>query len=292
MFSFIRKVFFLGSIFLPIAVFAYISPGQPQGFVSDFSGVLNAQDKLALEEKLSSFSKTYGNQISVVIVGDLGGDYIENYAEKLFKEWGIGMKGLDNGALVLVAINDRQMRIEVGYGLEGSLTDSQSNWIINNIMKPTFQANDFYAGLNGAVDKIISATQGEKILSDQDPIDASNFPVEDLFFFAIFIIMILASVLGRSKSWWAGGVLGGIIGVVIGLVKGFLYFGLFSILALIPLGLLFDFLVSRSHARHKALGTIPWWISRGGGRHGGGGFGGFGGFGGGGSGGGGSSGRW
>lgn len=291
MFLFLRRVFLLGSVFLPIAVFAYVNPGQPAGFVNDFSGVLNAQDKLALEEKLSNFSRTYGNEIAVAIVNDLGGDYIENYAVNLFKDWGIGMKGLDNGALILVAINDRQMRIEVGYGLEGSLTDAQSNWIINNVMKPAFQANDFYAGIDGAVDKIISATQGEKIPLEKSSNNGSGFPLEDLFFFAIFIIMILASVLGQSKSWWAGGVLGGIIGVIIGLIKGFLFFGLFSMAVLVPVGLLFDFLVSRSHARHKALGTVPWWI-RGGGGHGGGGFGGFGGFGGGRSGGGGSSGRW
>ncbi|MHB9019432.1 MAG: TPM domain-containing protein [Minisyncoccota bacterium] len=291
MFLFFRKVFLLGLVFLPISVLAYTNPGQPVGFVNDFAGVLNAQEKLVLEEKLSNFSKTYGNEIAVAIVSDLGGDYIENYAVDLFKDWGIGMKGLDNGALILVAINDRQMRIEVGYGLEGSLTDAQSNWIINNVMKPAFQANNYYAGIDGAVDKIISVTQGEKIPSDQSSANSFNFPVEDIFFFVIFIIMFLASILGRSRSWWAGGVLGGIAGVIIGFIKGFLYFGLFSILVLIPLGLLFDFMVSRSYAKHKLLGTVPWWIGRGGGR-GGGGFGGFGGFGGGRSGGGGSSGRW
>lgn len=274
---------------MPIAVFAYISPGQPAGFVNDFTRTLNAQEKLALEEKLSNFSKTYGNEIAVAIVKDLGGDYIENYAVKLFKDWGVGMKGLDNGALILVAINDRQMRIEVGYGLEGSLTDAQSSWIVNNVMKPAFQAGDYYAGIDGAVDKVISVTQGEKIPSEKvSGGGLAGLSAEDIFFAIIFAIMILASILGQSKSWWAGGVLGGIIGIIIGFVKGFLFFGLISILALIPLGLLFDFLVSRSHARHKALGTVPWWIRRGGG-HGGGGFGGFGG---GRSGGGGSSGRW
>ncbi|MDO8443277.1 MAG: TPM domain-containing protein [bacterium] len=289
MFSFFRKILLLGLVFLPIAVFAYVSPGQPAGFVNDFAGVFNVGQRSALEEKLSNFSKTYGNEIAVAIVNDLGGDYIENYAVKLFQEWGIGMKGLDNGALILVAVNDREMRIEAGYGLEGSLTDAQSNYIVNNIMKPAFQAGNYYAGIDGAADKIISATQGEKIPSEKSSVNGSGLPLEDLFFFAIFIIMIVASVLGQSKSWWAGGVLGGIIGVIIGFVKGFLFFGLFSILALIPLGLFFDFLVSRSHAKHKLLGTVPWWIGRGRGPGGGGGFGGFGG---GRSGGGGFSGRW
>lgn len=289
MFASLRKFLFLGLVLLPVAVLAYTSPGKPAGFVNDFAGVLSAQDKMALEEKLSNFSKTYSNEISVAVVNDLGGDYIENYAVKLFEEWGIGKKGADNGVLVLVAINDRQMRIEVGYGLEGYLTDAQSNWIINNVMKPEFQAGNFYAGINGAVDKIILATQGEVIPSQKSSGNGSGFPVEDLFYFGIFIVMILASVLGQSKSWWAGGVLGGIIGVIIGFIKGFMFFGIVSIVALIPLGLLFDFLVSRSHAKHKALGTVPWWMRGGRGPGGGGGFGGFGG---GRSGGGGSSGRW
>ena len=289
MFPFFRKIILLGLVFLPIAVFAYVSPGQPMGFVNDFVGVLNAQQRSALEEKISSFSKTYGNEISVAIVSDLGGDYIENYAVKLFQEWGIGKKGLDNGALILVAVNDREMRIEVGYGLEGSLTDAQTNYIVNNIMKPAFQAGNYYAGIDGAADKIISATQGEIIPSEQSSSGGLGFPAEDLFFFVIFILMILASILGQSKSWWAGGALGGVIGVIIGFIKGFLFFGLFSILALVPLGLLFDFMVSKSYAKHKALGTIPWWIGRGRGPGGGGGFGGFGG---GRSGGGGSSGHW
>jgi len=270
---------------LPVAALAYVSPGKPTGFVNDYVGVLSVQDKLVLEEKLSNFSKTYGNEISVVVIKDLGGDYIENYSVKLFEEWGIGKQGKDNGALVLVAMDDRQMRIEVGYGLEEFLTDAQSNWIINNVMKPAFQAGDYYGGISGAVDKIISVTQGEVLPSDSQSGPNMSF---DWFYIVVVGFMILASMLGQSKSWWAGGVLGGVVGMIIGFVKGFLYFGVFSIITLIPLGLLFDFLVSRSHAKHKALGTVPWWMHRGGG-HGGGGFGGFGG---GRSGGGGASGRW
>lgn len=292
MFVFLRRFLFLGLVFLPVFVFAYVSPGQPSGFVNDFVGVFSVEEKNILEEKLSNFSKTYGNEIAVVTINNLGGDYIENYAVKLFEEWGIGKKGQDNGVLVLVAMDERQMRIEVGYGLEGFLTDIQSNWIINNIMKPAFQQGNFYAGIDSAIDKIISATQGEVIPVDQqENTSVGGMAIEDLFYLAVFGFVILASILGQSKSWWAGGVIGGIIGVIIGFVKGFLYSGIIYILLLVPFGLFFDFWVSKSHARHKALGTVPWWMRRGGG-HKGGGFGGFGGFGGGRSGGGGGSGGW
>jgi len=182
MFVFLRRFLFLGLVFLPVFVFAYVSPGQPSGFVNDFVGVFSVEEKNILEEKLSNFSKTYGNEIAVVTINNLGGDYIENYAVKLFEEWGIGKKGQDNGVLVLVAMDERQMRIEVGYGLEGFLTDIQSNWIINNIMKPAFQQGNFYAGIDSAIDKIISATQGEVIPVDQqENTSVGGMAIEDLF---------------------------------------------------------------------------------------------------------------
>ncbi|MDD4333063.1 MAG: TPM domain-containing protein [Patescibacteria group bacterium] len=282
---------FLFSCFLVFPVFAYTNPGQPTGYANDFAGVLAADQKQALENKLVQFEKDTSNEISIVTIASLDGDTIENFAVELFKDWGIGKKNKDNGVLLLVAINDRQMRIEVGYGLEGALTDAQSYWIINDIMKPAFRENNYYGGIDGAVDKIIAATKGEYVPEEKLASGLSNSNWEFIFWVVIFVILWLASILGRSKSWWAGGVIGGIIGVIIGVIKGFLYFGIASIVILIPLGLLFDFVVSRSYAKHKAGGPIPWWI--GGGRGGSGfGGGGFGGFGGGGSGGGGSSGSW
>jgi uncharacterized protein len=268
--------------------FAYTSPGQPNGFVNDYTNTFNVEQKQALENKLSTFSQTTGNEIAVVLINSLADDTVENFANQLFADWGIGKKGADNGILVLVAKDDRQMRIEVGYGLEGSLTDAQSYWIINDIMKPAFQQNDFYSGIDQATDKIIAATQGE-VLPESNPNPAANFDIGNLFWMILFIPIWLASILGRSKSWWAGGVLGGIGGVIIGFFQGFLYFGIISIAILIPLGLLFDYIVSKKYHAAKAVGIIPWWIGGGRGGHGGGGFGGFGG---GMSGGGGSSGSW
>jgi len=275
-------------------VFAYSNPGTPSGYVNDFAGVFSAEQKQNLENKLIQFEKDSSNEITVVTIKNLDGDTIENYAVKLFEDWGIGKAKNDNGVLVLIALDDRKMRIEVGYGLEGALTDAQSYWIINQVMKPAFRENNYYGGIDGAVDKIISATQGEYLPEDEASGDQGSGigNLENIFWFVAFGFMWLASILGRSKSWWAGGVLGAIIGIAIGIFKGFLYFGIASMVVLVPLGLLFDFLVSKSYAKHKAGGVIPWWI--GGGRGGSGGFGGggFGGFGGGGSGGGGSSGSW
>ncbi|PIT93782.1 hypothetical protein COU00_02535, partial [Candidatus Falkowbacteria bacterium CG10_big_fil_rev_8_21_14_0_10_43_11] len=212
------KIIIIFLFLLALPASAYYNPGTPSGFVNDFAGVIDSATKQSLEQKLVAFEKETSNEISVVTVKNLDGDYIENFAEKLFKEWKIGKEKEDNGVLILAAIEDRKMRLEVGYGLEGALTDAQSNWIINNEMKPAFQAGNYGEGINLAVDKIISATRGEYIPSEKKQ---SKVNYEFIFWVVIFVFMWLAAILGRSKSWWAGGAIGGAAGVVLGLIWGF-----------------------------------------------------------------------
>ena len=293
MFKLFKKIIFILLLFLVMTpALAYYNPGSPSGFVNDYAGMLNESERQNLENKLVNFEKESSNEITIVTIPNLDEDTIENFAIKLFEDWKIGKAKNDNGILILIAKDDRQMRIEVGYGLEGALTDAQSWWIINDIMKPAFQAEEYYKGIDGAVDKIIAATQGEYLPESSPQKSSGSRNWEFIFWIILFGVMWVASILGRSKSWWAGGVLGGVIGIIIGLIKGFILFGLVSIAILAPFGLLFDFIVSKNYTKHKARGTIPWWIG-GRGRGGRGGFGGgFGGFGGGSSGGGGASGSW
>ncbi len=278
---------------IPLAVFAYTSPGKPTGLVNDFAGMLAPSEVEGIEAKLSAFEKETGNEIAVVTVQNLGGDTVENFAEKFFKEWGIGKKNKDNGVLLLISRDDREMRIEVGYGLEGALTDAESFWILNKELAPAFRDGKYYDGISAAIDKIIFAIGGEIVIPlEDDPIHSG--PSFDLIWVMFFALLWISSILARSKSWWAGGVVGGVAGIIIGVIKGFLYAGIIGLVVFIPTGFIFDFFVSRAYQKSKASGTHPpWWI--GGGGHGGhsGGFGGgFGGFGGGSSGGGGASSRW
>ncbi|MDD5357503.1 MAG: TPM domain-containing protein [Candidatus Pacebacteria bacterium] len=281
------------------SAYAFVSPGNPTGFVNDFANVFSPADKDALETKLKDFSAQTGNEVSVVTVQNLGGDTIENYAVNLFQAWGIGNREKDNGVLFLVAIDDRATRIEVGYGLEGDLPDATANRIIQKIAIPYFKNGDYVGGISNSTDAIISALGGntDVIPAESDTQLNSNLNINLNFVFVIGFIIVswLGAILGRSKSWWLGGVIGGIAGVIVIVFFGFFYIGLISLSALIPLGLLFDFIASRQFEKSKTTGgRPPWWI--GGGRMGGGGFGGggggFGGFGGGSSGGGGASGRW
>lgn len=289
------KGIILGFLFAPVLSFAYTSPGKPSGLVNDFAGLLSLESRMVLDSELLAFEKETSTQITVVTVPDLGGDTVDNFAVKLFEEWGIGQKGKDNGALLLVSRDDRKLRIEVGYGLEGALTDALSSQIIRNIITPSFKNSDYNTGIVEGTRAMMSATRGEYIAEPETSSgNGSNFDIGWLFFFVFVILRAILLFLAKSPSWWAGGVLGGLVGVVIGLFTSFLYTGIIALIVLVPLGLLSDFLVSRSYKKYKSGGGVmPWWM--GSGRSGGSGHGGWsggGGFGGGRSGGGGSSGSW
>ena len=311
-----KKVLFIigfaiaGMLYGACPVFAYQSPGKPSGLVNDFAQILSTTERDSLAGKLVDFGKTTGNAIVVVTVKDLGGDDINNFATKLFKEWGIGSaksvgtsaagtaNQRDNGLLILISRDDRKIRIEPGYGLEPVITDALSSSIIRNIMTPAFQAGRYYDGVDSAVDTIIGTISGNpEYVKAVEQQSGSKISLESWFYWIVFIFIYLASILGRSKSWWLGGVLGGVAGVIIGFIFGFIYIGVVSVVGLGLLGLLFDFIISSVYAKHSSGGTRPpWWIGGGGfgnGHGGSGGFGGgFGGFGGGRSGGGGASGSW
>jgi len=280
---------FVGLLLVPGFLLAYTSPGKPAGFVNDFANLLKPETALSLENTLQSFSDTTGNQIVVVTVATLGDESVETYSEKLFSEWGIGQEKEDNGLLLLVARDEREMRIEVGYGLEPIITDLESSRIIREVLTPSFKEGKYDEGVTLALDRIF----GDITTGEVPPKTKQSFGVEALgalLYPAIILIVFFASILGKSKSWWAGGVIGGIAGIIISIFLGFILTGLISLIVLVSLGLLFDFLVSRSYQKHKAGGPPPWFLGGGGfGGHGGGGFGGFGG---GMSGGGGASGRW
>jgi len=283
----------LGAVF----ALAYENIGQPTNYVNDFTGILDSDQINSLNLKLGEYEKKTTNQVFIAIIKSLKGDYIENYAVNLFKDWRIGQKGLDNGVLLLLAIDEKEMRIEVGYGLEPYLIDSQAGTIIRENIAPYFKEGKYYEGISAGIDGIFL-----KIGDTSFNLDESNklrrtmgekFNFFDLIFFFPFVFIVLVRILGRTKSWWLGGVLGGAVGVIIlGFLKTSLIVGAISSAVFIGFGLFFDYLLSRVGERARSKGDKPWWDKNN--HNGGGGFfgGGFGGGGGGFSGGGGASGRW
>ncbi len=250
--------------------------------------------KLADQIRLSREQKSY--QIGILMIPSLQGQVLEEYSLSVARKWGIG-DATNNGVLLIVVKNDRVMRIEVGRGLEGDLTDTRAKKIITNVIRPKFTAGDYYGGISAAVDSIQLAVTKQ---ADSALAAKSSAAGEEAFaglwsifgFFALPLIW-LGAILGRSKSWWAGGVVGGVIGGVTMLATGAHWWSILVTVALVPFGLLCDFLVSRNYREHKTIGILPSWWAGGGTFGGRGGIGGGGGsFGGGGFSGGGSSGSW
>jgi uncharacterized protein len=133
------------------------------GRVVDQTGTLSSDDIASLNQKLRDFEARKGSQIAVLIVPTTAPEEIEQYSIRVAEAWKIGRKKIDDGAILLVAKNDRKLRIEVGYGLEGALTDVTSKRIIDEVITPKFRNGDFVGGISDGVDRIIGVVDGEPL---------------------------------------------------------------------------------------------------------------------------------
>lgn len=257
-----------------------------KGYVNDYANILSPATESKLERALQSFDLTDSTQIAVLTIPSLDGDSLEDFSIRTVDTWKVGQKGKDNGVLFLIVSNDRKMRIEVGRGLEGVLTDLMSGRIIDQVVAPLFKAGNYDGGIESGLAAIIQTTRGE-FKADQLPRPQRRRGKEPspLFTYLFFGVMII-SFLGRvSKP--LGIVAGALLLPLVGFM-GFSSLGLLAILMLVPLGAFGGLLLPLLFANS---------MMRGGGSYMGGGFGGsggggFGGFGGGGFSGGGASGGW
>jgi len=273
-------------IFAPLSVSALTVPPLT-GRVVDNGALLSPGAIELLEKNLAAFEANESTQIVVLTINSLEGESLEDFSLRVAEQWGIGQKGKDNGALLFISRNDRKIRIEVGYGLEGSLTDLTAGQIIRNIISPRFRNGDFDHGVIEGVSAMINAVRGEYAASP--PPSGNQNKTGDfggIIIFLLFAFLNLGRMFHKHK-WLAGG-----LGAVIAPLLGFTFFGIggLILLLLIPAGLLGGLLFS-SLSFGSPSGRSAGGYSSGG--FGGGGFGG-GGFsgGGGGFGGGGSSGGW
>ncbi|HEX9246831.1 MAG TPA: TPM domain-containing protein, partial [bacterium] len=143
----------------PAAAGALAFPG-PTGYVNDVAHLLDPSSYAALEQRLAEYDRATGNQIAIAIFPDLGGVPIDDFAARLEEAWKVGRRGKDNGLLLVIGVNERQVRIEVGYGLEGKVTDSDAGNIIRNVIRPAFQAGRYADGLDGAITQITGLIGG------------------------------------------------------------------------------------------------------------------------------------
>lgn len=211
-----------------LALALEVPPPDPQHkLVTDYTGTLTPQQVAQLNQKLREIERSDSTQIAVLLIPTLKGDDLFSFAQRTFedKKWGIGQKGKNNGVLFLVVKNDRKMRIQTGYGLEGRLTDALSDQILRHEVKPAFYEGHFYQGIDRGTSAIVKAVRGEYKASAPGGSSITAHPVLLgflLIFFGIwgFIIMkwfITVSRAPRSRAmghgagsfdsggWYSGG---------------------------------------------------------------------------------------
>jgi uncharacterized protein len=173
------------------------------GRVVDQTGTLSASDISALTQTLKNLETRKGSQVAVLIVATTAPETIEQYSIRVAEAWKIGRKKIDDGALLVVAKNDRKLRIEVGYGLEGSLTDVTASRIIDEIIVPRFRSGDFAGGISAGVDRIVAVIDGEKLPApaqrQQSNSGSLNFdPLNPFFIIPVLLLGgLIRSLLGR-----------------------------------------------------------------------------------------------
>jgi uncharacterized protein len=204
---------------LALCAHALEVPPQPKGRVSDYTGILSLSEISSLEQMMAQFERETTNQIAVLLIPTLAGDSLEDYSIRLAEKWQIGQKGLDNGVILLIVTQDRKIRIEVGYGLEGTLPDSLAGEIIRQAIAPKFRQGRFYEGIQAGVSAIIAATKGEyrpgKRRKPRGGLLGWFWPLLFFFFLASGIIRMFHRRRYYSRRrgglfiggpfWWGGG---------------------------------------------------------------------------------------
>ena len=177
-------------------------------YVTDETGTLSQSQIDALQQKLVDFEKQTSNQVVVYVIQSLGDESLEEFSYEIAEKNGIGQKGKDNGVLLFIALGDRKLRIEVGYGLEGALPDALCDQIIRKEITPLFKQGKYYEGIDAGVDAIIAATKGEYTQDKQSSKNQKEFsvgvcglPIVVFLIFLFFGFSILMSIVRRRFGW-------------------------------------------------------------------------------------------
>jgi uncharacterized protein len=237
-----------------VAAFADVAVPALVGRVVDQTGTLSSGDIDSLTQTLRAFEARKGSQVAVLIVPTTDPETIEQYSIRVADAWKIGRKKIDDGALLVIAKNDRKLRIEVGYGLEGALTDVTAKRIIDEIITPRFRNGDFSGGISAGVYRIIGVIDGEKLPAPPEPparsqqrgFDASDINPGLVGFGLIFVGAILRGLLGRL----VGAVLtGSIAGLLAWFVAGSVSLAMLATFIVFVIALVVD--ASSPQGRHS-----------------------------------------
>jgi uncharacterized protein len=206
-------------LFLPGSVLSLEVPG-PEGYVNDHANLLSEREKARLESLLRRFEEETTNQVVLLVIPSLEGDSLEGFSMRVAESWKVGQKGRDNGVIFLVAVQDRKARIEVGYGLEGALTDAQSGRILRSLVFPAFRQGDYYGGIHGGLVGILQQVQGEfsaPPVRRTAPTRSARTKASGLLLPLLFFLLLFSRT---GRFFLLGGLLGGMWGGRGGMGRG------------------------------------------------------------------------
>jgi uncharacterized protein len=280
-------------LLVAVSVWAQIAVPPLKGRVTDLTGTLKPEQVSSLEQLLRSFEARKGSQIAVLIVPTTAPETVEQYALRVGEQWKIGRKKVDDGAILVVAKDDRTLRIEVGYGLEGALNDATASRIIREVIVPRFREGDFFGGISAGVDRMIRVIDGEPLPAPAKAAPPADEGVLQILPVLLILALVAGAILRRLLGRFVGSLAtGGLVGGLAWLLVGALAIALLAAVV----AFVFTLVSGVGGSGRRYYGGFPGGGGWGGGGFGGGGFGGGGGggfSGGGGSfGGGGASGRW
>jgi uncharacterized protein len=176
-------------------------PERPESWVNDYANVLSNSEKQNLDAMLSGLETRSSNQIFIALFKTMPENYyLEDFAVKLYEKWKPGLADQDNGILMVIFIDDRKIRIEVGYGLEDVVTDAQSGAVIRDFIAPHFQTGDYYGGIKAALDVLIPAAEGKyQIPIEQKRTKSKDSPISTILT-VFFIFIVLSRIFGRRST--------------------------------------------------------------------------------------------
>jgi uncharacterized protein len=208
-------------LLIAAAAWAQVAVPPLTARVTDLTGTLTREQQAGLERMLQEFEARKGTQLAVLMVPTTAPEPIEQYALRVAEQWKIGRKKLDDGAILVVAKNDRAVRIEVGYGLEGVLNDATASRIIREIIVPRFREGDFYGGINAALDRMMRLIDGEPLPEPPRSSPASEGGLMQVLPVLLIVALvgggILRAMLGRVLGAAATG---GVVGILAWLLAG------------------------------------------------------------------------
>lgn len=231
----VARVVLLWALCLALAAAAQVAVPPLTARVTDTTSTLAPEQILTLERTLRNFEEKKGSQIGVLIVPSTAPETIEQYSLRVVEQWKLGRTKVDDGALLIVAKDDRTMRIEVGYGLEGVLNDAVSRRIISEVITPKFKQGDFYGGITDGVSRMMRVIEGEPLpapapTAASRPADiGTNLPI--VIILALIVGSLLRPLLGRFPGAVAsGGIVAFVMWIFAGVLSVAVFAGFFALL--------------------------------------------------------------